>query len=204
MLGNYRRVAVVGLAPTTHDDAPFDDPTWEKWGLPWDERSWPFLDRCFEIHPLELLREKEAMRPTYYEGRLRNLDVPLYMQEAYPDIPNAIEYPVNKVIQSLRMDYFNSSIAYILALAIAEEVDKVGIWGVDMADLEGEPGDPSYISEFSYQRPNMEYLIGFAKGKGIDLYIPPESPLTRFHGEGIPLGTMYPSYPKRYGYLRKY
>ena len=63
------------------------------------------------------------------------------------------------------------------------------------------PKTLSYISEFAYQRPNMEYLIGLARGRGVDVYIPERSPLTKFHGEGIPLGLMYPSYPQRYGYL---
>jgi len=88
-----------------------------------------------------------------------------------------------------------------MALAITEGADRIGIWGVDMADLESTPGDPSYISEFSYQRPNLEYLIGFARGRGIVVDIPDQSPLTKFHGEGIPLGLIYPSYPIRYGYL---
>jgi len=195
------QVAIVGLAPSTHDQAPFEDPDWETWGLPWDEDMWPYLDRLFEIHPLELLRHHDARRPPGYEDRLKSLDSLLYMQKAYSEIPNALEYPVKRVSDYLGVDYFNSSISYIMALAMAEGAEKIGIWGVDMVDLETDI--PSYLSEFAYQRPNMEYLIGFARGKGIDVYIPPESPLVRFHGEGIPLGTIYPSYPNRYGYLER-
>ena len=194
-------VAIVGLAPSTHDDAPYDDPNWEVWGLPWDEDRWPYFDRLFEIHPLELLKKPEARRRPGYLDRLRSLTAPLFMQSRYSEIPNAIPYPVERVISELGKDYFNSSIAYLMALAITEGADRIGIWGVDMADLESSPGDPSYISEFSYQRPNLEYLIGFARGRGIFVDIPDRSPLTKFHGEGIPLGVMYPSYPIRYGYL---
>ena len=172
----------------------------EIWGLPWDEGRWPFFDRYFEIHPLDLLRKPEAQRRDGYEDRLKSLPI-LYMQEAYEDIPNAIRYPVEKVVDNLGFDYFNSSIAYLMGMALLEGADKIGIWGVDMADLEPVPGDPSYISEFAYQRPNMEYLIGLARGRGVDVYIPERSPLAKFHGEGIPLGLMYPSYPQRYGYL---
>jgi hypothetical protein len=196
-----RQVAIVGLSSSTHDDAPYEDPNWELWGLPWDEDRWPYFDRYFEIHPLELLRKPEARRRSGYEDRLKTLDAPLYMQTTYDDIPNAIRYPIERVVEQLGLDYFNSSISYLMGLAIAEGARKIGIWGVDMADIEPTPGDPSYISEFAYQRPNMEYLIGFARGRGIEVYIPPESPLAKFHGEGIPLGVMYPSYPQRYGYL---
>ena len=191
-------IAICGMAQ--HDKSEVDNFDGEIWGLPWDEGRWPFFDRYFEIHPLDLLRKPEAQRRDGYEERLKSLPI-LYMQEAYEDIPNAIRYPVEKVVDNLGFDYFNSSIAYLMGMALLEGADKIGIWGVDMADLEPVPGDPSYISEFAYQRPNMEYLIGLARGRGVDVYIPERSPLTKFHGEGIPLGLMYPSYPQRYGYL---
>tara|TARA_R110002110_G_scaffold240074_1_gene456196 strand:+ start:464 stop:1045 length:582 start_codon:yes stop_codon:yes gene_type:complete len=191
-------IAICGMAQ--HDKSEVDNFNGEIWGLPWDEGRWPFFDRYFEIHPLDLLRKPEAQRRDGYEERLKSLPI-LYMQEAYEDIPNAIRYPVEKVVDNLGFDYFNSSIAYLMGMALLEGADKIGIWGVDMADLEPVPGDPSYISEFAYQRPNMEYLIGLARGRGIDVYIPERSPLAKFHGEGIPLGLMYPSYPQRYGYL---
>ena len=191
-------IAICGMAQ--HDKSEVENFDGEIWGLPWDEGRWPFFDRYFEIHPLDLLRKPEAQRRDGYEERLKSLPI-LYMQEAYEDIPNAIRYPVEKVVDNLGFDYFNSSIAYLMGMALLEGADKIGIWGVDMADLEPVPGDPSYISEFAYQRPNMEYLIGLARGRGVDVYIPERSPLTKFHGEGIPLGLMYPSYPQRYGYL---
>ena len=191
-------IAICGMAQ--HDKSEVDNFNGEIWGLPWDEGRWPFFDRYFEIHPLDLLRKPEAQRRDGYEERLKSLPI-LYMQEAYEDIPNAIRYPVEKVVDNLGFDYFNSSIAYLMGMALLEGAGKIGIWGVDMADLEPVPGDPSYISEFAYQRPNMEYLIGLARGRGVDVYIPERSPLAKFHGEGIPLGLMYPSYPQRYGYL---
>ena len=191
-----RQVAIVGLAPSTHDDAPYEDPDWEVWGLPWDEEKWPYFDRLFDIHPLECIRKAT---PSFYrdgyEERLRELENPLYMQEDYVDIPNAIEYPLSEV-SNLVGDYYNSSIAYMLALAIFEEYDKIGIWGVDM-DKRGEPG---HADEYRDERPNCEYLLGFAKAKGIEIYLPDECPLLKFGGR-FPLGTVIPNYGHRYGYL---
>jgi hypothetical protein len=190
-----RQVAVVGLAPSTHDDAPYEDPDWEVWGLPWDEERWPYFDRLFDIHPLECIR---AATPSFYrygyEDRLKEIRH-LYMQEAYRDVPNAIEYPLSEV-SALVGDYYNSSIAYMLALAIFEEYDKIGIWGVDMA----EQGEPGHADEYRDERPNCEYLLGFAKAKGIEIYLPDECPLLKFGGS-FPLGTVIPNYGHRYGYL---
>ena len=190
-----RQVAIVGLAPSTHDDGPYEDPDWEVWGLPWDEERWPYFDRLFDIHPLECIREATPSFYRYgYEDRLKG-SRHLYMQEAYRDIPNAIEYPLQEV-SDLVGDYYNSSIAYMLALAIFEEYDKIGIWGVDMA----EHGEPGHADEYRDERPNCEYLLGFAKAKGIEIYLPDECPLLKFGGR-FPLGTVIPNYGHRYGYL---
>jgi hypothetical protein len=180
-----RKIAVVGLAPSTRNQAPFEDSAWEKWGLAQDVESYPYLNRAFEIHPLSFV--KSLNRPYRSEERMREFDIPLYMQEAYPEIPNAIAYPIEDVI-SVVGDYFNSSVAYMIGLAILEEVDCIGIWGVDMA------GD----DEFGYQRPNAEYMIGVARGKGIDIVIPKESSLLTFGVEGG--GKHTKNWTGRYGY----
>tara|TARA_R100000963_G_C4601261_1_gene74872 strand:- start:47 stop:646 length:600 start_codon:yes stop_codon:yes gene_type:complete len=192
----FRQVAIVGLAPSTHDDAPYEDPGWEAWGLPWDNDRYPYFDRLFDIHPLECIREAT---PSFYhpdyEDRLRELDAPLYMQQAYGDIPNAIAYPLDE-ISSIVGDYYNSSIAYMLAMAIVENVDKIGLWGVDMSGS----GEPGHANEYRDERPNCEYLLGFAKAKGIEIYLPEECPLLKFGGI-FPLGNVIPNYGNRYGYL---
>ena len=194
-----RQIAIVGLSTSTHEDAPWGDDAWEILGLPWDS-MWELIDVHFEMHPLELLKEPKAYRPDGYFDRLRSLKN-LYMQQEYDEIPNAKAYPLARVKDKCS-DYFNSSISYLLAYAIWKEASKIGIWGVDMANITAtHPDDPSFKTEFEYQRPNMEYLIGYARGLGIEVYIPEKSPLCKFQGEGIPLGTMYPTYPKRYGFL---
>ena len=178
------QVAIVGLAPSTHDQAPFEDPDWETWGLVQDNESYPYLDRAFEIHPLSFIREVKPL----IERRMREeIDVPLYTQEAYPEIPNATAYPIEDVIAVIG-DYFNSSISYMLGLAILEKAARIGIWGVDMA------GD----DEFGYQRPNTEYMIGFAKGMGIDVVVPEESSLLTFGVDGGCKHTK--NWTGRYGY----
>lgn len=179
-----RQVAIIGLSQTTHDKAPWSDPTWEKWGLPWDEGYWARCDRLFEMHDWRLL----GLRKNAYIARLATVEAPLYMQAAY--LENATPYPFEDVSR-VTGAYWNSSIGYMLALAITEGVDRIGLWGVDMK------GD----DEYGYQRPNCEYLIGLARGKGIDVVIPEESPLCKFQGEGIRFLNTNPVYVDRYGWL---
>ena len=182
------KVAVIGLSPSSHDCSPWNDPTWEKWGLPWDS-DWVRCDRLFEMHDLDLIRTVKCRRSDY-EDRLRSCLVPLYMQEQYPDLP-CQRYPFEAVSASLGRSYWNSSPAYMVALAIHEGAKEIGIWGVD--SLDGE--------EYAYQRPNLEWLVGIAEGKGIKVTIPDTSPLCKFSGTGIKFGNELQTYKERYGRL---
>lgn len=192
------RVAILGLSPSTHDQVPWD---WEVWGLPWDT-DYPRIDRFFEMHDRELLEQPEAGRPGDYWERLSFLS-PIYMQQEHPDIPGSVRFPLEILEKEVfsgfprgawddQKDWYNSSPAYMLALAIHEKADEIGLWGVDLLD----------DSEFSYERPCLEYLIGLAVGRGIKITLP-EGPtaLGKFRGDGIKLGTMSPVYNKRYGYV---
>ncbi len=172
------RVAIVGLSPT-HDLAPWDDPSWEKWGLALDPDIYA-LDRVFEIHDIRLLRTYPNW--DQYLERINSVDS-VYVQEAVAEIPNGIPYPLEEV--SKTTDYLCSSIAYCMALAIHEGAEEIGLWGVDMRAWE----------EYGYQKANMEYLIGLARGKGIKVYVPDQSPLLKFESDPDC------AYVGRYGWL---
>lgn len=153
------KVAIVGLSPS-HTLAPWNDPAWQKWGLGWDVNA-PRMDRVFEMHD-----DWREVQVKGYESRLR--DCPrLYMQRAY--LPHATVFPFDEVAQDVG-DYWNSSLAYALSLAIHEKAEEIGLYGIDMK------GD----DEYGYQKPNMEYLIGLARGRGIKVHIPEQSPLCKY------------------------
>ena len=174
------KIAVVGMSDSAKE-APFNT-DWKVWGLPWHREFWPRFDRHFEMHELSLIREHPEVRPKDYEERLKTLP-DLYMQEAYKYIPNAKQYPFHIC------NYYNSSIAYMLAMAIYQKPDTIGLWGVDMKAGE----------EFFYQRPNCEYLLGMAIGNGIEVVVHDSSPLCKFDGNNIPYGVHKVTYQGRYG-----
>ena len=144
------------------------------------------MDRHFEMHDLSLLTSEYSRRSRDYFDRLAECET-LYMQE---DFGNAKRYPFDDVANTTG-DYWNSSIAYILAMAIHEGAEEIGVWGVDMKDSE----------EYGYQKPNMEYLIGLARGKGIKVYIHESSPLCKFNTKGIKFYDFEPNYTLRYGHV---
>ena len=174
------KVAIVGLGPTKYE-APLND-DWEVWGLPWDEGYYLHYDRLFEMHDLALLQSEYCTRPKDYIERLKSLDT-LYMQHKY--FENVTPYPFDEITPK----YWNSSIAYMIALAIHENAEEIGVYGVDMR------GD----DEYGYQKPNIEYLLGLAQGKGIKTTIPKASPLLKFNDSGIWFCKCKPKYIERYG-----
>jgi len=187
------KLIIMGFAPSSRDDAPFDDPSFEVWGLNDLYRLIPRGDRWFEMHDRELIEAHPYVRDHLKE--LRESNIPVYMQERFPDIPHAIRYPIEELIRYFFGDdipegttdsdlmyygYFTNTISYMLAVAIYEgKWEEIHLYGVDMcAD-----------SEYGNQRPSVEFFIGFARGRGIKVKISPKSDLLR---------TIYP-----YGYKER-
>lgn len=175
-----RKVAVIGKCSNTRADAPIHDTSWEIWALGWDPL--PTCHRMFEMHNYWrnfLGNEEDAAA---HRRWLMGQHVPVYMLQREEDIPTSVAYPMDAVADYCGRTYqgtpyLESSISYMVALAIYERVDRIGIWGCDLTTA----------GEYAYQRPNLEYLIGFARGKGISVYVPPQSSIMT-HANGTPYG----------------
>jgi len=182
-----RKIAIIGRCWSTRADAPWDDTSWEKWSLAWDPI--PVTHRLFETHQNFRMYFGNKEDGDWHVSGLRMAKVPIYMLEKHDDIPMSVRYPIEEITELVgkatgrETPYLESSIAYMLAQAVLEKVGRVGIWGVDL----------HCESEYAYQRPNLEYLIGLARGKGVKVYIPPQSALLT-HQHGVPYG--YWEHPK--------
>ena len=163
------KVAIVGLSPDTHDKAPFGNPEWQTWGMAWDG-DWARLDRVFEMHA-------EIDPEDYPKGYLERLE--------YANPVTQANYPLDAVIKTVGRDYFQSSIAYMLALAIHEGAEEIAIFGCSMGD----------DTDYGYQRANAEYLVGVAVGRGIHVHIESPSALCEYKPEALRY-----HYPTRYGW----
>lgn len=175
-----RSVAIIGRCWSTRIDAPWHSTNWELWTLAWDPV--PVTHRTFETHQNFRMYQSNPEDGAWHVGGLRMSKVPVYMLELHDDIPQSVRYPIEDVTKLIGKTvqgtpYLESSIAYMVALAMLEKVDRIGIWGVDL----------HCESEHAYQRPNLEYLIGMARGMGIKVFIPPQSQLLT-HAHGVPYG----------------
>ena len=163
-----KKIAIVGTSPRTKMDAPYNDPTWELWGLNHAYLFMERIDRCFEIHDLTQTDESVRMNDEHRE-KLKALACPVYTQTEYDWLPNSTPYPLSDILQEFQTNYFNNSVAYMVALAIYENATEIAVYGVDMAAR----------SEYGNQRPCCEYWLGLARGRGIKVYLPDASDLCK-------------------------
>jgi len=164
------KLAIIGTAPSSMHLAPFNNPGYELWILNGVYSMIDFpaitnITRHFDIHALNVIKTM----PNGYLEYLQGLKIPVYMQEVYPEIPNAVRYPLEEVLAMFPRRYFTNTVSYMIALAVYEGYTDISVYGVDMA----------VGTEYSEQRPSCEYMIGYCEGKGINFYLPAESDLLK-------------------------
>lgn len=115
--------------------------------------------------------------------------IPIYLLEPRPEVPEARIIDREALYRYFSFDgvkrnhYFTNTISWQLGVAIMEMVPEpggravpgaeLGVWGVDMMMAGGQG------SEYGYQRPSCEMLLGWARGAGIVVHIPDESDLCK-------------------------
>lgn len=169
------RIAVLGSHPATRGQAPFDDPSWEIWACSPHNApphfTLPRVNRWYEVH----IPASDPTRDEQYLDYIRGLSktTPLYMRDRSGH-PDALEYPETEIINRFGPFFLRtSSIAFILAHAITyieenrSDQDIIGLFGI----MQASP------SEYTYQRPGIQYYIQRALEAGIDVVIPEEAKL---------------------------
>jgi len=171
----HRRVAICGTSSTTAGLAPVNvvdkdgKPLWEIWTLGIAQKFYSRQDRHFQLHNLD---EGARRWSENYKAWLNTTKTPVYLQELNPAwVPAGVSFPLAEIMQAFPLSgsYFTCMIAEMIALAIMEGVDELGIYGCDLA----------HASEYAYQRPCVDHWIGIAIGRGINVVVPKESDLLK-------------------------
>lgn len=170
-----KKIAIIGTASNLVD-APYGDESWEIWGLNGAYQSVPRWDRWFDMHELSILKKYHL--PEYFDFLAAAGDK-LMMNKKYDEFPNAKVFPAPELVKKYGR-YFTNTVAWLIALAIEEQPEEIGIWGVNMAS----------DTEYGSQRPSCEYFMGLARGMGIKVTVPNDSEMLKcswLYGiEGIP------------------
>lgn len=157
-----RHVIIVGRAPT-RAAAPYDDPDCEIWGHGTWHPEVRRYDRWYELHNTGKWGADQDKHVLW----LWQQDCPVEMFFPHHRIRGAVLYPED-IIRAEFGDYFlTSTAAWMLARAIYEKVDRIGLWGIDMGTE----------TEYEEQRPGVMHFVLLARDRGIIVDIPPESAL---------------------------
>ena len=165
------KVAIVGKSPHSLQFAPYDDPSWEIWWIGKDVDAIPRWDRLLEIHDLD--DGIKRWPAEYVKWLATDHGKPIYVQKLDPRVPSGVVYPKDEVVAEYGT-YFNNSVTWAIGLALHLGAEQIGLWGIDMA-MNGPTSD----GEYERQRPSCEYLLGYARGKGIDVFVHPNSTLLK-------------------------
>ena len=140
--------------------------------------KYPKCDAVFQMHHEAIWRNpKNRSDLDHYQWLSSGKTSPIYMQEAYPDVPKSVRYPIEAVlslVENVRMvvngeekkfTYFTSSPDYALALAAlmwkkGKRYGRVEVWGIEL-----ETESEVYFS----QRTGLGFWLGYLAALGIPL-----------------------------------
>lgn len=168
-----RKICIIGAACNA-SDLPLSGER-EYWSVNnlYHQFSGVKFTRWFELHTFERANNRYIRRGVdqyggisvdKYMREIDALNIPVYMQRKWGKIKGSRIFPFKEIMMHYG-DYFGCSFAWMLGLALLEhekgqKIERLSFYGVA---LDGQ--------EYFYQRPSTEYMIGLAKGKGIQIYL---------------------------------
>jgi len=163
------KIAIVGFGPS-REKCPFDDDTFEIWGMNEIYEKVPRLDILFELHDKRHM--VESFRNTSHWEWLQSSPIPIYMVKRFDDIPASVLYPFHEIVAEFGT-YLTCQISEMVALAIYLNKKEIHLYGIDLFKGRG------FGTEYTKQKASVEYFLGLAVGRGIKVYIPRESTLLK-------------------------
>jgi hypothetical protein len=108
-------------------------------------------------------------------------NIPFYTSHPHPKYPNHVVYPFSRVSASLGgITYFNTSVSYAIALAMADGYNEIGLFGCDFSYPD------VHIAESG--RACCEFLMGIGTQRGIRFAVAQSSTLMDMYCKQAPYG----------------
>src|SRR6185369_16443753 len=169
-----KHVSIIGLGPSMHEYIritrslggrhKYCDETWviNAFGDILDH------DRVFHMDDVRIQQIRADAAPESNIAAmldwLKTHPGPVITSRAHPDYPGLVEFPFEDVVNVFPKGYFNSTAAYAVAYAVYMGVAKISLWGMDFTYPD------AYDAEKG--RACVEYWLGQAVARGIDLAVP--------------------------------
>jgi len=117
------------------------------------------VDVIIDIH--NHCANPEEEKDKLHMEELKKKKTRVYSQNAIDGFDSVEKYPIDEIMAEFGTDYFGSGIDYIVALAIYKGATDIHMYGVCMMD----------DGEYSHQKPSVEFWIGVAVGRGINIVV---------------------------------
>lgn len=116
------------------------------------------LALTFEMHNIDKILKSNFSDNVEKEIKeINRLGIPVITQKKHKLLPTAIPFPLDE----MPVKYFTSSISYMVAYAIYKQATDIDIYGVHCYAK----------SEYFYEKPCIEFWIGWAVGRDINVKI---------------------------------
>ena len=105
-----------------------------------------------------------------YDDWLRKHDKIIMTSTAYPEYPTSVSFPLEEVVNLVGIPYFRTTPAYAVGFAMYLGVKQLRLYGCDY-------NYPTNVFQAESGRANLEYILGIAMERGMDVWIAPKSSL---------------------------
>jgi len=151
LLKGAMKVNIIGLG-SSWKKAPMEGETWSMNAIVLKRP----VKLIFSMHPIDEWLQTATYGEEVLE-KMQELDIPVITVEKDERLPNATLFPIDEMPSK----YFTNSIAYMIAYAIYEGATTIHLYGVPLV----------LKDEYREQRACIEFWLGMAMGKGIDVTI---------------------------------
>lgn len=180
------RVAIVALGPSSHDYIVATESAGGRSKLfdaVWAVNTYGDViahDLLWHMDDVRVQEARAAGNPKIAAmlAWMKRHPGPIMTSRPHPDYPGTVAYPLQAVVNRAGSDYFNNTVAYAIAYAIACGVKQLSLFGVDFnwaGASEVEPG-----------RACCEYWLGRAQLLGVEVKVAPSSTLMDCAGKPGP------------------
>jgi len=164
------KICIVGSAPHSTGMAPYGSEDWVIWGCSpsvWGTaKQYGYLNRFNGFFEMHRYGNFPNMSPEY-RAWLESVDIPVFTSEPVSSLKNNVVVPVDELVKKYGPYWFNSTVSWMMALAIEQKPSQIALYGIDMAANE----------EYFSQKMGCIRMAERAVEQGIQVTAPYESDL---------------------------
>lgn len=126
-------------------------------------------DRAFHMDDVRIQEIRAEAAPDSNVANmlawLKTAKGPIYTSREHEDYPGLVAYPLERVLNATGggVRYFNSTPAYAIALAIAEGIEAISLFGLDYTYANAHDAEKG--------RACVEFWLGVAYARGVDIRV---------------------------------